>query len=117
MSLKFYLSILLSLNISETRGKGGQRRGSIFDVMRARGNDNRAIDLESIEIEDLTASNPTNTNNINSLQVPGIQERKISRPRSDSVITPGLIKNLKKNKKRIIAKGLSVKLVKSAFNV
>ena len=71
--------------------------------MRSRGNDNKDIGLGNIGAEDSATTSPTNTSN--ALPIPGNSERKISRPRSDSYITPGLIKNLKKNKKRIIAKG------------
>ena len=97
-----------SIYILEARGKGGPRRGSIFDVMRPRGYDNKDIDLGHIELEDTTTASPTNT--IDTLQAPRNNERKSSRPRSDSIITPGLIKKLKKNKKRIIAKGLISKI-------
>ena len=91
--------------ISELRGTGFQRRGSFFDVMRPnKGNENQTIDLGNIEALESTPTSPPNTLG-NTLALPHTHERKTSRNRSDSVITPGLIKNLKKNKKRIIAKG------------
>ena len=71
--------------------------------MRSRGNDNKDIGLGNIGEEDSITSIPRNTTN--ALPITGNNERNISRNRSDSYITPGLIKNLKKNKKRIIAKG------------
>ena len=100
--LHFYgLFHVFVIYFSEIRGKGGQRRGSLFDIIRSLGNDNREIDLEKI-CEDSVATSSTNTNP--TLQGPPNTGQKTSR--SDSVITPGLIKNLKKNKKRIVAKGL-----------
>jgi hypothetical protein len=74
--------------------------------MRSRGNDNKGNDigLGNIGEEDLSPQNTTNALS----PIPGNTERKVSHQRtvrSDSYITPGLIKNLKKNKKRIIAKG------------
>ena len=93
-------------DISELRGKGFQRRGSFFDVMRPnKGNENQAIDLANIETLESTPTSPSNTLG-NTLQGPQNHDRKTSRKeRSDSIITPGLIKKITKNKKRIIAKG------------
>ena len=71
--------------------------------MRSRGKDNKDIDLGNIGEEDSNTNSPRNTTN--ALTITENSERKTSRNRSDSYITPGLIKNLKKNKKRIIAKG------------
>ena len=73
-----------------------------------RGNENQAIDLANIETLESTPNSPENTLG-STLPVPINHDRKTSRKvdRSDSILTPGFIKNLKKNKKRIIAKGLS----------
>ena len=70
-----------------------------------RGNENQAIDLANIETLESTPNSPENTLG-STLPVPQNHDRKTSRNRSDSILTPGFIKNLKKNKKRIIAKGL-----------
>ena len=105
LTFLYNFHVHLTSDISEIRGKGFQRRGSFFDVMRPnRGNENQAIDLANIETLESTPTSPTNTLG-NTLPVPQKHDRKTSRNRSDSIITPGLIKNLKKNKKRIIAKG------------
>jgi len=72
--------------------------------MRSRGNDNKDIGLGNIGEED-SITQEIARNTTNALPITGNTERNISRNRSDSYITPGLIKNLKKNKKRIIAKG------------
>ena len=94
-------------SISEGAGRAKPRRESIFDVMRHRyGSDNKALDLEKLEVETSVAKQTTLLTRT-ALQAPPVTKRKISREaRSDSVITPGLIQNLKKNKKRIVAKGL-----------
>ena len=69
------------------------------------GSENKAIDLEKLEVESSVAKQTTLLTRT-ALQAPPVTKGKISREgRSDSVITPGLIQNLKKNKKRIVAKG------------